>query len=1087
MRTRTLSPIASAPCAPSCLPARCSGSCWPGAPGSVLAQSRDQPDFSALAADVAKKWAKDMVRDIRSSRRRDEAGDRIALQPLNSATSSLNDRQRRQLYEWMLNGLHDEAQHVFDVVDRESFHEIYRVMEDVDVKDLDARYHKALRQSLTKLNISCRETLIGNWIALNCTATNIENGDGLGRESARFNLDWLTVPIARDLAIGSIAKDIVERLPPQGGVDGIRIVDVASDGESELSIEIAESLRVEIIRRMTNRRAWRPVGSGDTDDATGYRLEGKIRSGERKLILDIAVYRDDTMVHAVREYADVPAIVSKVRIHLPDKGFSVTPADWALLREDDLKAGRYEELLVEAKSHIEKHGPLPPLVTIRDKAVSGLVGRIRVETKVDARRELTRILRIQESAGDWPDLLRLKARAHRLLGDYSSEKATHERWLDVAPETHSDRREVLSAFMLARAVVAQGERFSAALGRPHSESSTEESTGWTDLHHAALLNLPGVVHALIEAGMVADSRLAEGTRFGDELKRTLVDLGHGGEFDLWNAGGETPLMIAALADSREAAEFLLERGADPRARNSRGSTPLHFAALSDARETAEFLLDRRAEVNAKDEDDFTPLHRAASVDALQVAQLLLARGADGNSQGAHGKTPLHRAAWHGAVEVARLLVEREVDIHAREPDGDTPLHNAASVEAREVAELLLDRGAEIDPKNGQGKTPLHRAAWRNAVGTARMLVDRGADVMVRAIDGSTALHFAARGNASGIAELLLARDAEVDATDKRGRTPLLRAAWSGAVETASLLVERGADVRARAIDGSTPLHLAARRDAPGVAELLLDRGAEIGAKDQDGRTALEVAVEAEAHEVEAVLIRHMDDAAFSRARGLNTVSSYDAYLGSYPRGPPCREGARAAGGSEGAGGRSHRVRRCEAPGHGCKLRRVREYVPGGSPRRRGARAAGCGGGAGGGSLGVRRCEAPGHRCRLQRVPRVVSGGTPRCGGSCTAGVGEGAGGGPRGVRPREAPGHGLRLRRVSWFVSGGPPCRGSARASSSRQEPGGRRRGVRARKAPGFGGRLRPVPGPLSTRSSCRGGAPAPRRGVPKRRRRRIR
>ena len=582
-------------------------------------------------------------------------------------------------------------------------------------------------------------------------------------------------------------------------------------------------------------------------------------------------------------------------IKLADGETCASPVDWALLSEDDLKAGKHEQVLVEAKSHIARYGLLQQLVRVRNQAVSGLVGRIRVETKADARRELPRISRIEALVGEWPDLLLLKAKAHRLVGDYSSEKVTLERWLDAtlesleSPESRDERKKVWSAFELARDVAADGDKFAAVLGRPHSVLAKEESTGWTDLHHAALLNRPGVVHALIEAGMSVDSRLAEDTRFGDALKRTLADLGHGGEFDLWNADGETPLMIAALADSREAAEFLLERDADLGARNSRGGTPLHFAASSDARATAELLLERRAEVNAKDEDDLTPLHRAASVDAHRVSELLLVGGADRNAKSAHGKTPLHRAAWHGAVEVARLLVERGADIHARENDGDTPLHNAASAGAREVVELLLDRGADIEAKSGEGTTPLHRAAWRNAVGTARLLLDRGAAVGARDGDGSTPLHFAARGKAPGIAELLLARDAEIDATDKQGRTALHRAAWSNTVETALVLVERDADVLARADDGNTPLHLAARRDAPRVAELLLARGAEVGAKDEDGRTALQVAVEAEAHEVEAVLNRHLDDAAFARAGSLNTASSYEAYLGSYAKGLHARE------------------------------------------------------------------------------------------------------------------------------------------------------------------------------------------------------
>ena len=571
-------------------------------------------------------------------------------------------------------------------------------------------------------------------------------------------------------------------------------------------------------------------------------------------------------------------------IRLADKAICATPADWALLSEDDLKAEKYEQLLVEAKSHIARHGSLQPLVRVRDQAVSGLVSRIRVETKADARRELPRITRIEESVGDWADLLRLKARAHRLLRDYSSEKAAHERWLDVAPESHPGRKEVWSAFMLAQEVVADGERFAAALGRPPSRHAKEESAGWTDLHHAALLNRPGVVHALIEAGMNADSPLVEGTQFGGALKQTLGDLGHGGEFDYWNADGETPLMIAAFANSREASESLLDRGASLAARNTRGSTPLHFAALSDARATAGFLLERDADAHAEDEEGFTPLHRAASVDAHQVAELLLDHDDEAHAKSAHGKTPLHRAAWHGAIEVARLLVERGADIHARENDGDTPLHNAASAGAREVAELLLDRGADLDAKNEQGKTPLHRAAWRNFFVTARLLVERGADVTTQANDGGTPLHFAARGNAPGVAELLLDRGAVIDAKDKQGRMPLHRVARRDAVETASLLVDWDANVRARANDGSTPLHLAARWDAPGVAELLLERGAEVGAKNEQGQTPLETAEEARSGAVMELLVRHLDHAAFSRAKRLNTVSGYDAYLETYSKG-----------------------------------------------------------------------------------------------------------------------------------------------------------------------------------------------------------
>ncbi len=604
---------------------------------------------------------------------------------------------------------------------------------------------------------------------------------------------------------------------------------------------------------------------------------------------------------------DDPDSLPEVRIELPD-GLSVSPGDWALVIEESLESGRYERVLVEAKAHIEKHGPLEPLVRVRDRAVAELVGQFRIGTKAEAERELPRIQRIEASVGDWPELLRIKARAHRLLGDHSSEMETHERWLDADTEEHPDRREVLFAYRLARDLVKQGEEFANALGRPYSARAREESAGWTDLHHAALLDKSGVVLALVEAGMAPDVRLGKDAPFGEALKRTLRGLGHGDEFEHWSADGETPLMVAALANAARAAEELLERGAEHDARNERGSTPLHFAVLRDAHEVAKLLLDRGAELDAQDRDGMAPLHRAASVDANAVAELLLARGADADAKSRHGKTPLHHAAWYGAGETARLLVEGGAELDAREDDGDTPLHNAASAGALEVAELLLGRGANIDARNEHGRTPLHEAARRNAGKTARLLVERGAGVTSRAMDGSTPLHLAAWGDAAGIASLLLARGAEIDAKDEHGRTPLDVAAEAGSREAEALLdrhLDDAAFAEAKRHDtvASYREYLAAYPQGMHAAEAR-ERRAAAKLRDEDDAAYAEAkrldtvasyavylrsysgglhASEARALQA-AARVREEDDAAFAEAERHDTVASYREYLAAYPQG-----------------------------------------------------------------------------------------------------------------------------------------------------------------------------------------------------------
>ena len=185
------------------------------------------------------------------------------------------------------------------------------------------------------------------------------------------------------------------------------------------------------------------------------------------------------------------------RIFLPN-GMSLS--DWALLAEDDLKAGAHARILEEADAHIRDHGRLALLANIREQAVSGLVARVEAVLNDDVRAAMAQIARLEASLGTLPVLLRLEARAHRLLGDYEQEAAAYVRWLRAASQSHPDRRQVLTALTQARAVLDQGERFSKLLGRPFSAEAPENAAGWTDLHHAAVMNLPAVAAALIDAG-----------------------------------------------------------------------------------------------------------------------------------------------------------------------------------------------------------------------------------------------------------------------------------------------------------------------------------------------------------------------------------------------------------------------------------------------------------------------------------------------------------------------------------------------------------------------------------------------------------
>ena len=376
-------------------------------------------------------------------------------------------------------------------------------------------------------------------------------------------------------------------------------------------------------------------------------------------------------------------------------------------------------------------------------------------------------------------------------------------------------------------------RFTERLGRPFSPEWKEDSAGWTDLHYAALLDLPGVVAALCDAGMDADTRLKDGPPpFGDDLKRTLAALGHE-QFKDWKADGETPLMIAAVGNARNAAAALAACGASANAKTNDGSTPLHYAASNNALDVAKLLIDRGANMNDRGNGGDSPLFRAAKRNSLDVVKLFLDLGADVNSKSHPGsrRTLLFYAAWKNAFDVVKLLLDRGADVNAKTDNGGTPLSVATTFNAFDAAKLLVDRGAG-------GATPLHRAAIGNRLDVAKRLIDRGADVNAKTDGGNTPLHYAAWDNALDVVKLLIDRGADVNAKTDGGSTPLAYAVWDNAFDVAKLLIDRGADVSAKNSWDSTPLHDAAEFHALDVAKLLIDYGADVNAKNSWDSTPL---------------------------------------------------------------------------------------------------------------------------------------------------------------------------------------------------------------------------------------------------------
>jgi ankyrin repeat protein len=142
-------------------------------------------------------------------------------------------------------------------------------------------------------------------------------------------------------------------------------------------------------------------------------------------------------------------------------------------------------------------------------------------------------------------------------------------------------------------------------------------------------------------------------------------------------------------------EFLLQRGADPKAAAYNRYTPLHLAAWSGNARIIQMLLDKGADVKALEYNNRPPLNYASTRMAVDV---LVKAGAEAN--GAYPPTPpLLDAAMNGFPEAVEALLDHGADIQATDYTHYTALHLAAWAGSVETVNILL--GLPGDRRNSE--------------------------------------------------------------------------------------------------------------------------------------------------------------------------------------------------------------------------------------------------------------------------------------------------------------------------------------------------------------------------------------------------
>ena len=265
-----------------------------------------------------------------------------------------------------------------------------------------------------------------------------------------------------------------------------------------------------------------------------------------------------------------------------------------------------------------------------------------------------------------------------------------------------------------------------------ADVNTTTKSGRTPLHLAA------------ENGCLIRRRILN-TRDKDIAEKTVQEnlkiintlVQNGGNIEIKDKWGKTPLIVAIHCGNRRGANLLLEKGAKvynyfPYCKLEKGcfereSSLLASSALFGMLNVAEAILSRGFKINKIECVRRTPLNYAVDVShenlldiaddsscwknrKIIIARLLVDHGLDVNERCKCGRTPLLIAVNSGFYEIIPLLVNKSACLECTDSLGRTPLHYLAKEKKTKSAlEFLLQNGASPHIKDKKGKTPLDTA------------------------------------------------------------------------------------------------------------------------------------------------------------------------------------------------------------------------------------------------------------------------------------------------------------------------------------------------------------------------------------------
>jgi ankyrin repeat protein len=120
-----------------------------------------------------------------------------------------------------------------------------------------------------------------------------------------------------------------------------------------------------------------------------------------------------------------------------------------------------------------------------------------------------------------------------------------------------------------------------------------------------------------------------------------------------------------------------------------------YASINGHKDVVEFLINKGADIKAKSNEGTTALICAARYGYKDIVEILINKGADIEVKNSDGWTALTLAAREGHKDIVEILINKGADIEAKDDDGWTALMYAANNGHKDIVKFLIDNGADV--------------------------------------------------------------------------------------------------------------------------------------------------------------------------------------------------------------------------------------------------------------------------------------------------------------------------------------------------------------------------------------------------------